>query len=72
MLFRSAYCLFEVVDFRSVSHSLFFGLEQWMEAFKVGRLVRMNADKMEDINEGASGGLPTARSGHTGIPAGLP
>ncbi|MDO4703286.1 hypothetical protein [Tannerella sp.] len=25
-----AYCLFFVVDFRSISHSLFFGLEQWM------------------------------------------
>ena len=25
-----AYCLFEVVDFRSISHSLFFGLEQWL------------------------------------------
>lgn len=24
-----AYCLFEVVNFRSISHSLFFGLEQW-------------------------------------------
>ena len=29
----AAYCLFEVVDFRSVSHSLFFGLEQWMGAY---------------------------------------
>ncbi len=28
-----AYCLFFVVDFRSISHSLFFGLEQWMGAY---------------------------------------
>ncbi len=28
-----AYCLFEVVDFRSISHSLFFGLEQWMGVY---------------------------------------
>lgn len=29
----AAYCLFEVVDFRSISHSLFFGLEPWMGAY---------------------------------------
>lgn len=28
-----AYCLFEVVNFRSISHSLFFGLEQWMDIY---------------------------------------
>lgn len=28
-----AYCLFFVVDFRSISHSLFFGLEQWMGTY---------------------------------------
>lgn len=28
-----AYCLFEVVNFRSISYSLFFGLEQWMGVY---------------------------------------
>lgn len=26
----AAYCIFEVINFRSVSHSIFFGLERWM------------------------------------------
>lgn len=29
----AAYCLFEVVNFRSISDSLFFGLEQWFGVY---------------------------------------